>query len=86
MKKKRKALLLALVAVVIVLSTIGIVLFGQTPSSSTTTQSSGPELPTGETPPNLLVIPEVPIGTLAILAACFFALIVSQMKNKAKLQ
>lgn len=85
MKKKRKALLLALVAVVIVLSTIGIVLFGQTPSSSTT-QSSGPELPTGETPPNLLVIPEVPIGTLAILAACFFALIVSQMKNKAKLQ
>ena len=33
-----------------------------------------------------LVIPEVPLGTLATISACFLALIISQMKHRTKLQ
>ena len=85
MKRKRKALFLASTAVTIVIIIVGITLFAQTPS--TAQEASIPEeLPTEGTPPNLLVIPEVPLGTLAIILACFFALIISQMKPKAKLQ
>ena len=84
MKRKRKALFLASTAVTIVIIIVGIALFTQPPP--TAQQESPPvESPT-ETPPNLLVIPEVPLGTLAIILACFFALIISQMKPKAKLQ
>ena len=84
MRRKRKALLLASTAVTIVIIIVGITLFAQTPS--TAQEASPPEELPSETPPNLLVIPEVPLGTLAIILACFFALIISQMKPKAKLQ
>ena len=44
------------------------------------------EEPTGEVPQDLLVVPEVPLGTIATIMACFFALMVSQRKHVAKLQ
>lgn len=84
MKRRRKALFLASTAVTIVIIIVGITLFAQPPAAQ---QESPPvELPAEGTPPNLLVIPEVPLGTLTIILACFFALIISQMKPKAKLQ
>lgn len=82
--KRRKPFLIGIAGVIIVLVIVGAALFARTPA---TPQSSGPEeLPGEETPPNLLVIPEVPLGTLAIVLACFSALIISQMKRKAKLR
>ena len=84
MRRKRKALFLASTAATIVIIIVGIALLAQTPSAPE--ESPVEELPTEGTPPNLLVIPEVPLGTLAIILACFFALIISQMKPKAKLQ
>ena len=51
-----------------------------------TNPSDLPEEPTGEVPPDLMVIPEVPMGTIATIIACFFALMVSQRKHAAKLQ
>jgi len=72
-------------AVIIALVIFGFALFVQEPSS--VQQSSVPEeLPPEEIPPNLLVIPEVPLGTIAIVLACFFALVISQMKPKNKLR
>ena len=80
----RKKLLMGSSVVIIVLIIVAVALFAQAPS--TPTESSAPEeLPTEGTPPNLLVIPEVPLGTLTIILACFLALIISQMKSKAKL-
>lgn len=84
MNRKRKTLLLAPTAITIIIILIGIALLAQPPPEA---QPASPveDLPT-ETPPNLLVIPEVPIGTLAAILACFSALIISQMKRKAKVQ
>ena len=81
----RKKILIGSGAVIIVLAIVSVAMFGQAPS--TPIKSSSPEeLPTEGTPPNLLVIPEVPLGTLAIILACFLALLISQMKPKAKLR
>lgn len=55
-------------------------------SPTQTNPSDLPEEPTKEVPPDLLVVPEVPMGTIATIIACFFALMVSQRKHAAKLQ
>jgi quinol-cytochrome oxidoreductase complex cytochrome b subunit len=82
MKKNR---IIALATIIVAIIIIAIALFSQT--KPTTPPSSTPEeLPPEETPQNLLVVPEVPLGTIAIVSACFFALIISQMKNRTKLQ
>lgn len=83
MKRKRKALLLAPTLIAILFIIAGIVLLGQPPPEAQPT-SPVEDVPT-ETPPNLLVIPEVPLGTLAIMLACFSALVISQMCTR-KLQ
>jgi hypothetical protein len=81
----KKTLLLVLAILITILMIFGILLFAQTPA--TTPQSPGQgELPTDETPQGLLVIPEVPLGTIATISACFLALIISQLKNRTKLQ
>ena len=81
----RKKILIGSAAVIMVLAIVYFAMFGQAPSTSV--ESSPPAtLPTEETPPNLLVIPEVPLGTLAIILACFLALVISQRKPKAKLR
>lgn len=81
----RKKILIGSAAVIIVLAIVSVAMFSQAPS--TPVESSPPaELPTEGTPPNLLVIPEVPLGTLTIILACFLALVISQMKPKAKLR
>ena len=80
----RKILIITSALVITVLIIVGFTLFSQT--SPATPQSSAPEeLPTEETPTDLLVIPEIPLGTLTIMLACFSALIASQMKHKVKL-
>ena len=80
----RKKFLIGSSSVIIVLIIVAVALFVKAPTS---VEPSAPEeLPTEETPPNLLVIPEVPLGTLAIILACFLALVISQMKPKAKLR
>jgi hypothetical protein len=38
-----------------------------------------------EVPPKLLVVPEVPFGTVAVILACFLALLVIFRKPKIKL-
>lgn len=81
----RKKILIGPAAVIIVLAIVSVAMFSQAPS--TPIKSSPPaELPAEGTPPNLLVIPEVPLGTLTIILACFLALVISQMKPKAKLR
>jgi hypothetical protein len=81
----KKTFFIVLATLIMVLIILGILLFAQTPA--TTSQSSDQEeLPTDETPQGLLVIPEVPLGTIATISACFLALIISQMKNRTKLQ
>ena len=85
MKRKRKALLLAPTLIAILFILVGIVLLGQPPPEAQPT-SPVEDVPTDtDAPPNLLVIPEVPLGTLAIILACFSALIISQMRPR-KLQ
>jgi cytoskeletal protein RodZ len=67
-----------------------------TPSTTSTTPTQPTEPP--ETPPsttetetpveppeNLLVVPEVPLGSLAIVLACFSALLIAQRKTKSPL-
>jgi cytoskeletal protein RodZ len=61
-----------------------------TETSPTTPSNETPETtqptPSNETPedlpPNLLVVPEVPLGSLAIVLACFFALLIAQRRPK----
>jgi len=63
----------------------------QSTSSTTSTQSTetletppstqSPETPE-DLPQNLLVVPEVPLGSLAIVLACFSALLIAQRKSK----
>lgn len=55
-------------------------------SLTQTSPSDLPEGPTGEVPSDLMAIPEVPMGTIAAIIVCFFALLVSQRKHAAKLQ
>ena len=83
-------LIVVSMAVIITLVIFGFTWFAREPSSvqklSAPEELPLEELPTEEIPPNLLVIPEVPLGTIAILLACFFAFIIIQMKPKAKLR
>ena len=84
MGKRRKILLIALPLVIAAI--IGAVLLTRTPQTTPESSppiGSPPENP--ETPPNILVIPEVPLGTIAILLACFFALFIVQKRSKGKL-
>lgn len=76
----RKNRIMALATIIVAILIVAIAVFAQT--KPTTPSSSTPEeLPPEETPQNLLVVPEVPFGTIAIVSACFFALIISQMKK-----
>ena len=77
----RKKLLTGSAVVIIVLITVAVALFVQAPSNPI--ESSPPEeLPAEGTPPNLLVIPEVSFGTIAILIAMFGALVIFAVKKK----
>jgi len=91
MRKKR--IIAFVVGILVIIISIA-ALYAQT--SRTTPESSIPEeipsdlnipeeLPGEEIPPNLFVIPEVPLGTLGIMLAFFFALVISQVKHKVKL-
>lgn len=81
----RKKTLIGSAVVTLALVIVALALLAQSPS--TLVKSHAPEeLPTEETLPNLLVIPEVPLGTLAIVLACLSALLISQMKPKARLR
>jgi cytoskeletal protein RodZ len=64
-----------------------------TPSTTSTQSPETPETPHStadtenpeELPQNLLVVPEVPLGSLAIVLACFSALLIAQRKSKSPL-
>jgi len=84
MKKKKRALLGTSVAIVILII-IALALYWQSPSTSVAQSSPHEELP-GETPQDLLVVPEVPLGTITIMLACFFALIIAQMRPRTKVR
>ena len=89
MGKKKKNLLIALPVVIVVILTLWL-LFGQTPQAApASTLLPQPTLPiadieTPELPRNLLVVPEVPLGSLAIVLACFVALLISQRRSKGR--
>lgn len=91
MKRKR---IIAFVVGIFVIIIVMAALYSQT--LLTASESSVPEeipsdliipeeLPSEEIPPSLHVIPEVPLGTLGIMLAFFFALAISQVKHKVKL-
>lgn len=81
----RKRILLGSAVVIIVLIIVSVALFARAPSNPVQ-QSAPEELPPEEIPPYLLVVPEVPLGTLSIILAFFLALIIIHMKPKAKLR
>jgi hypothetical protein len=89
LRKRRRFLLIALVVPILALL-IGLFLLGQTPQAlpepTALTQPSPsttvPE-PVEELPSNLLVVPEVPLGPLAIVLICFFALLIVQRRSKS---
>ena len=78
MTRRRKKLIAALVAASLVI--IAILLLNQPPSVPAT--QTPPVVP--ELPPKLLMVPEVPFGTIAIVLACFLALLVLHRKPKIK--
>jgi TRAP-type C4-dicarboxylate transport system permease small subunit len=81
MRKKR---IIAFAVGILVIIIVIVMLYAQTIPA--TPESSIPEeLPTEEIPSDLLVIPEVPLGTLGVMLAFFFALVISQVKHKVKL-
>jgi hypothetical protein len=84
-KIKRKTYRIVPIAVIVVIILVAIAMFALT--APPTPQASVPEdLPPEGVPPSILVIPEAPLGTLAITVACFFALVISQIRHKTKLQ
>ena len=84
-KIKRKNFRILPIAVIVIIILIAITMFALT--APPTPQASAPEeLPPDDIPPSILVIPEAPLGTLAITVACFFALAISQIRHKNKLQ
>jgi len=78
--RRRKAFLAALTVELLIAIAI-FILLGQTPSSP---ESTTPPLVPGQIPPNLLVVPEVPFGTIAMVLACFLALFITLRKKKPK--
>jgi hypothetical protein len=78
--ERRKKLLLSLAFVVVVIA-VGSVLFAQSVQPAVESSPTVPETPT-ETPPSLLVVPEVPLGTIAVVLACVLALLIAGMSRK----
>ena len=82
MRRRRKITLIALPAIIAAII-IGAVLMIPTPK---TVSEPSPRVESPpESPPNLLVVPEVPLGTIAVVLACFFALLIAQKRSKSKL-
>jgi hypothetical protein len=92
MRKKR---IIAFVVGILVIIIVIVALYVQT-SPTTPEQFIPEEIPSDFNPPEELtdveipfdtfVVPEVPLGTLGIMLAFFFALVISHMKQKVKLQ
>jgi len=77
MSRRKKTFLAALTAELLIFVAI-IILLGQTPSPHES--QAAPVVP--GVPPSLLVVPEVPFGTIAITLACFLALFIVLRKTK----
>lgn len=75
--RRKKSFLAALTAELLIAIAI-ILLLGRTPTSPET--QAAPIVP--GIPPILLVVPEVPFGTLAIALACFLALLITLRRTK----
>ncbi len=82
MKRRRKALLASSAVAVVAVMVIYYLIFTRAPLATSQSHPTE-ELPAEEAPPNLLVIPEVPLGTLAIVVSCFIALVIGQIKHKS---
>jgi len=67
----------------IVAVVIGIMLLGQS-APPTSEQSPPPGSPAQPALPNILVVPEVPLGPITVLVACFVALLIAQKRAKSK--
>ena len=80
MVNRRKKALLAALAVELLIAVAIIVLLGQPPSP---TSQATPIVP-GQAPDRLLVVPEVPFGTITIVLACFLALFIILRRSKSK--
>jgi hypothetical protein len=74
--RRRKTFLAILTAELLI--AIAMIILGQTPSPPES--QAAPIVP--EVPPSLLVVPEVPFGTIAITFACFLALFIALRKTK----
>jgi len=82
---KRKRILLVALPVLMLAILTGWFLFGQPPQAGSEPAPSATDIVNPkELPNNLLVIPEVPLGPLAIVLACFFALLIAQRRSKAQ--
>jgi hypothetical protein len=81
MVSRRKKALLAALTVELLIAMAIIILLGQTPSAPTS--QATPTVP-GQVPPSLLVVPEVPFGTIAIVFACFLAFFIILRRPKIK--
>ncbi len=79
----RKKTLIGLAALIAVLALVYVAIFSQAPSAPVESSPLGASSPE-DTPPNLLVIPEVPLGTFAVMVACFSAFVISQIKPRSK--
>jgi hypothetical protein len=82
MEKKKKALL-GTIATIIIILIIAVGLYWP-PAATPVSHTSPSEGLPGEPPQDLLVVPEVPLGTITILLTCFFALIISQIRPRTK--
>lgn len=88
MRRKKRILLIALMVLILAIFA-GLFLLGQTPQAepepATLAQPSPSTTDTEpvEVPPTLLVVPEVPLGPLAIVVACFSALLIVLRRPKS---
>ena len=76
--RRKKTFFAALTAELLIAIAI-IILLGQTPSPP---ESQAAPIVPAQVPPILLVVPEVPFGTLAIALACFLALFITLRRTK----
>jgi hypothetical protein len=80
MVSRRRKMFLGILTTELLIAIAAVILF-QTPSP---TESQAAPIVPGPMPPSLLVVPEVPFGTIAITLACFLALFIVLRRPKSK--
>jgi len=79
LEKRRKILLISLPFVILIIVALSLTKMPQPVSETSPSLPSPPEVPQ-----NILVTPEVPLGTIAIVLSCLLALMVAHIRSKDK--